>query len=181
MVTGAVGAGEHGPGSASAPGDPATGLQAEDGMSGFLANYPVSVEIPVAWGEMDAFGHVNNTVFFRYFESVRVAYFERVGFTGGTGRGIGPILASTSCRFRRPLFYPDTVRVGARATELGEDRFGMAYRVVSLRSEEVAAEGEGLVVSYDYSTREKAALPAGVRRAIRELEGWGSGGGPDAG
>jgi len=141
-------------------------------MSGFLADYPVIVEIPVAWGEMDAFGHVNNTVFFRYFESARVAYFERIGFTGGTGRGIGPILASTSCRFRRPLFYPDTVRVGVRTVEMNEDRFQTTYRVVSLRSEEVTADGEGLVVSYDYARREKVALPAQVRDAIREIEGW---------
>ncbi|MFO7632899.1 MAG: acyl-CoA thioesterase [Caldilinea sp.] len=48
-------------------------------MSDLLAGFPVIVEISVAWGEMDAFQHVNNIVYFRYFESGRIAYFERTG------------------------------------------------------------------------------------------------------
>lgn len=139
-----------------------------------LSEFPVVIELPVVWGEMDAFGHVNNIVYFRYFESARIAYFERVGFLEEKERsGVGPILASTRCDFRRALRYPDRILVGARVTELGEDRFTMAYRIWSEAQRRVAAEGEGLIVSYNYREGRRAPLPSAVRRAIEELEGEG--------
>jgi acyl-CoA thioester hydrolase len=144
-----------------------------------LADFPVVIEVPVAWGEMDAFGHVNNTVFFRWFESARIAYLAAIDFTAGGGSGaVGPILASTHCRFRRPLAFPDTVRVGARTTDLGEDRFVMEYRLVSLTAGEIAAEGSGVVVSYDYGAARKTPIPLPVRERILTL---GVGGPNDAG
>jgi len=137
-----------------------------------LQEFPVVVEIPVHWGEMDYFRHVNNTVFFRYFESARIEYLDRIGFREEMENGgVGPILASTHARFRRPLTYPDTVRVGARTVEVGEDRFTMEYRLVSTRQGTVAAEGGGVLVSFDYPGGRKAPLPEPVRRAIEALEG----------
>lgn len=137
-----------------------------------LDGYPITVEIRVAWGDMDAFGHVNNTVFFRWFETARIAYLEAIGFTaGGAGGGVGPILASAACRFRRPVTYPDTVVVGVRAEAVGEDRFTHRYRVVRAGTDEVVAEGEGVVVSYDYTAGRKAPIPVAVRDAIDELVG----------
>ncbi len=136
-----------------------------------LREFPVVVEVPVAWGEMDYFRHVNNIVFFRYFESARIEYLDRIGFREeATHGGVGPILASTGARFRRPLTYPDTVLAGARAVEVMPDRFRMEYRVVSRKTGEVAAEGEGVLVSYDYPAGRKAPLPAAVREAIERLE-----------
>lgn len=138
---------------------------------GPLHGYPVVVKVDVQWGEMDFFRHVNNIVFFRYFESARIAYLDRIGFRQESDNaGVGPILASTHARFRRPLTYPDTVRVGARTVELGEDRFTMEYRLVSDKLGEVAAEGGGVLVSYHYGSGRKAPLPEGVRRAILDLE-----------
>jgi acyl-CoA thioester hydrolase len=138
-----------------------------------LEGWPVVLRIPVQWGEMDAYGHVNNTVLFRYFESARVEYLLKCGFVRSWEEDrIGAILHSTGCRFRRPLFYPDTAIVGARAIELEEDRFTMEYVVVAESSGEVAAEGAGVVVSYDYEQRRKCPIPADVASAIRRLEGW---------
>jgi acyl-CoA thioester hydrolase len=137
-----------------------------------LAGFPVIVETPVAWADMDYFRHVNNTVFFRYFESARIAYLERIGFDDEERHaGVGPILHSTHARFRRPVVYPDTVRAGARAVELSEDRFAMEYRVTSERLGAIVAEGGGVVVSYDYRAGRKAPLPAGVREGILRLDG----------
>jgi acyl-CoA thioester hydrolase len=137
-----------------------------------LSRYPVVIDLPVAWADMDYFRHVNNTVFFRFFESARIAYLERIGFADESSvTRVGPILHSTHCRFRLPLTYPDRVRVGARATDLRDDRFTMEYLVVSERMGRVAAEGGGVVVSYDYSAERKAPLPGPVAAAIRTLEG----------
>ena len=129
------------------------------------------IESPVAWGEMDSMGHVNNIVYFRYFESARIAYFERVGLLAHLSEeGVGPILASTDCRFRRPLTYPDTVSIGTRAYDLGEDRFTMAYRVVSHALDDVVALGDGLIVTYDYRKLKRAPIPDHILDAIEAIE-----------
>ena len=147
-----------------------------------VRGWPVVVRIPVQWGEMDAYGHVNNTVFFRYFESARVRYLERCGFTESWERTrVGAILHSTECRFRRALTYPDTVLAAARAGTIEEDRFEMAYRVVSLSDDALAAEGSGLVVSFDYEGERKAPIPPSVRDAIQAMEAEAGGGGDGPG
>lgn len=135
-----------------------------------LDSFPVVIDVPVQWGELDAYGHVNNTVFFRYFESARVEYLERCGFLSSYDeRGIGAILHSTSCRFRQPLHYPDSVWVGTRTVGVEEDRFTMEYLVVSKETRSVIAEGEGVVVSFDYEARKKVPLPPKVMKGIEDL------------
>jgi acyl-CoA thioester hydrolase len=136
-----------------------------------LAGYPVVIRIPIQWGEMDAYGHVSNVVFFRYFESARVLYLERCGLLESYERDkVGAILHSTSCRFRRPLYYPDTAVVGTRVIELGEDRLTMSHELVSEAQDALAAEGTAVVVSYDYTRREPVRIPDDVRAAIEKLE-----------
>jgi len=136
-----------------------------------LNGYPVVVELPVVWGEMDAFQHVNNVVYFRYFETARIAYFRELALMKIMEEsGIGPILAETRCRFRIPLTYPDTVSVGARVTTLGADRFTMIYRVVSQRHQGIAAEGSGELVTFDYGAGKKIGLPGQLRKHILALE-----------
>ncbi|MCH7716432.1 MAG: acyl-CoA thioesterase [Gemmatimonadetes bacterium] len=135
-----------------------------------LSGFPVVIELPIQWGEMDAYGHVNNTVFFRFFESARIAFLDRCGFLAAHGElEVGAILHSTACRFRRPLFYPDTISVGARASEVLTDRFIMEYKIVSHSQDEVVAEGTGTVVSFDYNTRSKTDLPEMVREGLARL------------
>ena len=139
-------------------------------IEALLEGYPVQVEAPVAWGQMDAFGHVNNTVYFRWFEDARLACFTRIGWLAAMeATGVGPILARTQCVFKRPLTWPDTITVAARIEDLGEDRFTMLYRVVSHEHAAVAAEGDGRLVSFDYRANQKAPIPAGVRAAIVAL------------
>lgn len=140
-------------------------------MIDLLKDYPVVIETPVAWGEMDAFQHVNNIVYFRYFESARIAYFEKIGYTEYMQKtGIGPILASTECTFKLPLAYPDNVSIGARISSLERDRFLMEYCLVSHNAKKIAAAGTGTVVSYNYRARQKAAIPDEIRQRILELE-----------
>jgi acyl-CoA thioester hydrolase len=139
-----------------------------------LADFPVISRMPVHWGEMDAYGHVNNTVFFRYFETARIAFLDRCGFLAAYAtERIGAILHSTDCRFRLPLFFPDDVLVGARTVEVHDDRFTMGYRIVSLTQDAVAADGTGIVVAYDYRMNRKVPLPPAVRAGVLALRGDG--------
>jgi acyl-CoA thioester hydrolase len=140
-------------------------------MQELLELYPVVIEIPIAWGEMDSLRHVNNIVYFRYFESARMAYFDKLDIWNYMDEtGIGPILASTQCKFRLPLTYPDTVSVGTHVSAIESDRFLMKYVVVSQGKGKVAAEGEGLIVSYDYRALRKAPLPEEIKGRIQTLE-----------
>ncbi len=140
-------------------------------MNELLAHCPVVIEIPVAWGEMDSFQHVNNIIYLRYFESARIAYFEKLKLMEFMNQtGIGPILASVQCKFKIPLTYPDTVSVGTRISKVEHDRFVMEYHVVSWKHQKVAAEGEGIIVSFNYRENKKAPLPEEVKQRIAELE-----------
>lgn len=137
-----------------------------------LDNFPVIIQTNVAWGEMDSFQHVNNIVYFRYFETGRMAYFERINFADPHAHdGIAPILAHTQCRFRKALTYPDTISIGARVTEIKTDRFTMALCVFSHRLQKLAAEGTAEIVVFNYRENKKAALPEAVRKSITAVEG----------
>jgi acyl-CoA thioester hydrolase len=136
-----------------------------------LDGYPVFIEIPVAWGEMDAFQHVNNVAYFRYFENARIVYFDKIGIIDMMRQsGIGPILGSTSCTYKLPLTYPDTVSVGAKTERIEDDRMVMRYAIVSHRHQKLTAEGDGVVVMYNYRESKKTSMPDELRRRITELE-----------
>jgi acyl-CoA thioester hydrolase len=142
-------------------------------VAALLAEFPVVVDLPVAWGEMDAMGHVNGVVFIRYFETSRFTYFARLGpaLEGMGTAERGWILASLTCRYRAPLAFPDTVSVGTRVAAVGTDRYLMEHRVVSHRLGKVAAEGDVLIVAYDYRTGSKTPLLETDRAAIAAIEG----------
>ena len=136
-----------------------------------IDGFHILAHVPVAWGEMDAFGHVNNVVYFRYFETARIAYFREIGLLEHMDRtGVGPILAETRCRFRRPLTFPDSLRLGVRVTSIAGDGFQMAYRVYSDALDTHAAEGDGRIVIFDYTAGSKAALPPDIQARIEALE-----------
>ncbi len=142
-------------------------------MLELLKDCPIVIETPVAWGEMDSLQHVNNIIYFRYFESARMAYFNRLDLWNYMKEtGVGPILAATECKFRIPLTYPDTVSLGAGVTTIEEDRFQMKYIVVSHEHQKIAAEGEGLIVAYDYREKKKTRLPQELRKRIESLENY---------
>jgi acyl-CoA thioester hydrolase len=136
-----------------------------------LAGFPIIVELDVAWGDMDSYAHVNNVVYFRYFENARIAYLDRIGWSAlKLEVGLGPILHSTSARFRKAVTYPDHLLVGARAAELQADRVRFEFRLISTKLSAIACEGEGIVVSYDYRGETKCPIPEAIRNAIEALE-----------
>jgi len=136
-------------------------------------DWTVTIEVPVVWAEMDAFGHVNNAVYFRYFESSRIEYLRQAGWfelpTAPGGR-VGVILHSVQARFRRPVTFPDTLLVSSRLLDMSTDRFTLEHQVWSTKLSEVATEGQGLIVSYDYERHEKTPIPEAPRQRILSLE-----------
>lgn len=122
------------------------------------------------WGDMDALGHVNNARYFAWFESARIALFERVGLAATGTPEIGPILAHTRCDFLAPVRYPAEVLAGTRIARLGITSFTMTYQI-ALAGEpgRAVARGEGVVVLIDYRSGAKVAIPAELRAALTAL------------
>jgi len=136
-------------------------------------DWTVTIEVPVVWAEMDAFGHVNNAVYFRYFESSRIEYLRQAGWfelpTAPGGR-VGVILHSVQARFRRPVMFPDTLLVSSRLLDISTDRFTLEHEVWSTKLNQVATEGRSLIVSYDYQKHDKTPIPVAARDRILALE-----------
>ncbi len=140
------------------------------GGVGSPGSWPVSVELPVLWGHMDALGHVNNTVYLRFFEEARIALFDRVELRAVRRETrIGPILATTSVRFLKPLVHPDVVLVETGVLSVGQTSFVLGYRVTSRRSGAVAASGDSVVVMYDYANGHKVPVDEDLRSRLSGL------------
>jgi acyl-CoA thioester hydrolase len=136
-----------------------------------LKGFSVIVDWQVAWSDMDALRHVNNVTYFRYFENVRIAYFERIKLWEIMEKtGIGPIISSTQCRFRIPLTYPDVVSIGSCVSDISQDGFTMKLCVASHRLSKIAAEGEALLVSFDYRNNRRVPMPTQLKQNILDLE-----------
>jgi len=138
-----------------------------------LSRYPVRIEVPVAWGDMDALGHVNNTVYLRWFESGRIAYFDRLaGLTARMAKeGRGPILARQEIDYKFPLTYPDKVTVETTVASFGRTSFRMAFRIRSAaKGGAVAAEGAGVGVLVHYASGAKFEMDEAMKADVLALE-----------
>ena len=127
--------------------------------------------LPIRWGDQDAMGHVNNTVYFRYFEQCRISWFEAMGIFAGPD-GEGPILVSASCNFRRELVYPGSVVVRQYLGEFGTSSFE-TYLELGRTDEPgtVFADGTARIVWVDFPKRRSAPLPAHVKTQILRPRG----------
>ena len=138
-----------------------------------LKDYPLVTEVVVRWGDMDLLGHVNNILYLQYFETARIEYMIRMGMDtpGPSWREYGLILAASSCRFKAPVTFPDTLSVGARVVAIGEDRMRLEHAAFSHKLGKIAAQGDALLVSYDYVAGRRAPLHSDLRDAILAIEG----------
>ncbi len=128
--------------------------------------------ISVQWGDQDAFGHVNNAVYFTFFESARVSYLEEIGFWSNPGRPPeGPVLARISCSFRHQLQFPATIRVGTRVVQMRNRSFSLEQAIFLEDSETLVADGDSVVVWFDYVKGQSIELPQALRDAVHRIEG----------
>lgn len=140
-------------------------------MEALWKDYPVITEIPVAWGEMDALNHVNNVVYFRYFETARLDYFSKINIMEEMKKtNIGPVLSETSSRYKLPVTYPDTLLVGSRVSVVKQDRFTMEYQIVSKRLGKVTTLGKAEVVMFDFAKNGKAEITPSLASHIFTLQ-----------
>ncbi|KNE60988.1 hypothetical protein AMAG_06752 [Allomyces macrogynus ATCC 38327] len=164
--------------------------------------YPTHLHIAVQWGDQDAFGHLNNVLYMRYFESIRMQYLldfsaylpagKRHTFAHPTPAHAGPIVASVTTRYRAQVHYPDTLTYFLRTAEsdvaklrdvaTGKaapagarplDRVTLEYVAVSHRLGAIAADGTCSLVTFDYGKNRKVPVPQDVADAVCKWEDEG--------
>jgi acyl-CoA thioester hydrolase len=127
--------------------------------------------IEVRWGDMDAFGHVNNAVYFTYCESARISYFDAIELENHRGEAThGPAVVTATCNFRKQVHYPEALEVGARATKIGGKSFTLEYLILRRGSDEVVADGSSVVVWVDYGAGHSIALPEALKSSIQRWD-----------
>ena len=135
-----------------------------------LDSYPSQLTLDVQWGDMDALGHVNNTVPVRWYECSRINFMEANGIGRDMDeRGLGPILASINCSYRRQLHYPDSVVIGCRASRIGRSSITLHHVVFSKKLDEIAADGESVIVTFDYQNQRAVRVPDEIRERLAKL------------
>ncbi|MBC8721523.1 acyl-CoA thioesterase [Paraburkholderia sp. 31.1] len=134
-------------------------------MSDFHAVFEMTM--PIRWGDMDAFGHVNNTVYFRYMEQVRISWFEHMDFVGQRAHGQGPVIVNASMEFLKQLHYPGDVIGRMSVATPGRSSFDTAFEL--LRADEpdtLYARGAARCVWIDYAAGKSVPVPDVLRPAI---------------
>lgn len=132
-----------------------------------LKDFRTVTSLPVQWGDMDAFGHVNNVVYIRWFESARVDLLDSLESSVTMQPGsVGPILASIKCDYKRQLHFPDTVHIGSRCLRVGRSSVDVEHSVFSQQQKAVVATGVSVLVVFDYQQNRPVRVPADLRAQL---------------
>ena len=122
--------------------------------------------VPLRWGDMDAMRHINNTLYVRYMEIVRLDWIFKVG--GSTDlAGQGPVIVNAFCNFLRQLEFPGEVRVTMYVAEPGRSSFDSYHTIERTDAPGVVyAEGGARAVWTDYAARKSVPMPDGFRALL---------------
>ena len=123
-----------------------------------------TMRIPVRWGDMDAMGHVNNTVYFRYMEQARIGWFESLLPRGEAWRTIGIVIVNASCNFKKPINYPGTVEVKVFAGAPGGSSVETNYELSV--EDQLYADGAATVVFVDAEKQKPLRIPDEIRKLL---------------
>ncbi len=129
----------------------------------------IKLELRIDWSEIDLFGHVNNLAIFKYVQAARVNYMEMIGLMQLQAEiKTGPILASATCQFRKPLFYPGKVIVYSRVDAIKNSSFHLQHEIKN-DDGEIAAEAHDIIVMYDFGKKHKFNIPEEIKDKITLL------------
>lgn len=123
------------------------------------------VDLPVRWRDLDAFSHVNNSVFLTYVEEARLQWFQSLPGPWLSDH-IAPVLAATHVNYRRPIEWPARLAVELRAERVGNTSLTLAHRIVGVdNADALYSDGYSVLVWIDRHDGKPAPLPEAVRTA----------------
>ena len=133
-------------------------------------DFRYKVEVEVRFRDLDAMNHVNNAVYFTYFEIARIAYYGEL--TGATDpRELDTILAEATCTYRSPAVYGERLDVWVRAASLGRSSSVFEYRIVEQTTGRLVATGRSVQVMYDYVAGRPVPITPELRARFEAFEG----------
>jgi acyl-CoA thioester hydrolase len=125
-----------------------------------------TMTLPIRWGDMDAMGHVNNTVYFRYMEIIRIEWMHGIG-AAPNPQGQGPVIVNAFCNFIRQLEYPGDVLAKHYVANPGRSSFDTFITLERADAPGVIyAEGGALTVWTDFQAQKSAPLPDWLRALL---------------
>jgi acyl-CoA thioester hydrolase len=125
--------------------------------------------VPTRWADNDAYGHVNNTIYYAWFDTAVNAWLIEAGLLDvAAGDPIG-LVVETGCRYARPLAFPEAVEVGLAVERLGTSSVRYRLGVFAKGADEAAAEGFFVHVYVDRRTRRPVPLPEAWRETLARL------------
>ena len=131
-----------------------------------MGPWAAELSIDIAWGEMDALGHVNNIRYLGWMESSRIAFFEGLGLKTLPTEPVGPLLARLEIDYLEPVVYPARVTVGVRTEKIGNTSMTFLQEIWHAGApERVVARARTVVGLVNYATGSKVRVPDEVRRA----------------
>ena len=133
------------------------------------ADYPHFLAITTRWMDNDLYGHINNVVYYSFFDTVINEYLIRKGELDIQDGSVIGLAVETMCRFHRPLAYPEPVEAGLRVGKLGRSSVRYEIGLFSRGLEAPAATGHFVHVFVERATRRSAELPASIRAALTLL------------
>lgn len=134
------------------------------------ADYPHFLAVPTRWIDNDVYGHVNNVVYYAFFDTAINRYLiDAGGLDIATGPAIG-LAVETHCRFMRSLAYPEVAEVGLRVGRLGNSSVRYELAIFRQGDDEAAAEGYFVHVFVDRATQRPVPIPAPIRAALARLQ-----------
>ena len=124
--------------------------------------------IPIRWGDMDAMGHVNNTLYLRYLEIIRIEWLHRVGGPPDP-RGQGPVIVNAFCNFIKQLAYPGDILAKHYVANPGRSSFD-AFVTLERTDEPgvLYATGGATTVWIDFPNEKSVELPGWLRAAVTD-------------
>lgn len=135
-----------------------------------MNEYSTRMELRIDWSEIDSIGHVNNLAIMKYVQTARVNYLEGIGMMPlETETGMGAVMASTSCQFKRQLYYPGKVVVCSMVDHIKNTSFQMRHGVFN-EDQELIAEAHDVLVMFDFNKNLKHPIPALYRERIEAME-----------
>jgi acyl-CoA thioester hydrolase len=142
--------------------------------AGRRADYPHAQPITTRWMDNDAYGHVNNVVYFSYFDTVVNTYLIARGALDIQESDVIGLVVDVGCQYMSPLTYPETVTAGLRVAHLGRSSVRYEIALFAEGSDTAAAQGHFVHVYVDRKSRRPVELPVELRQVLEPLRTKGA-------
>lgn len=131
-----------------------------------LSDFPHRVPVEVRFNDIDILGHLNNTVYFSFYDTGKAYYFQDIVDWEINWKTVETVVANVNCTYIKPIFFGMNLVVGTRCEEIHDRSFKILQVIAEAESGEIKSACESVMVSFDPATQRSAPMPERWRRAL---------------